>query len=733
MDKYQKEVEQAKLDAELQQVKALKAEYERAAKEIQQKIKLINGKLNVLLKDFDRLDDKQRSIIQSQIYQKDYQESLKKQIDDILDGFNEKEYKSINQYLKDGYEISYTGTMYDITKQGIPLVIPIDQKAVAKALTNNTKLSVSLYKKLGINATLLNRQIQSTISRGIAMGDSYNIIARNLNNDSNVGFNRAMRIARTEGHRVQMEAANDAQHVAKDAGADIVKQWDATLDGRTRPLHRELDGQIRELDEPFEVGGLEVMYPSAFGRAAQDINCRCVITQRAKWALDDDELERLKNRAAEFGLVDENGNPISMSYLDFKNKYAEFSEGSFKELKAQLKNAEEQLALNKLEVSSLNRKIDGEEYQENEIRKCKERYKDVSTLSEKELAELKTKADVDAINESLKKLSDELYGTYDISNRPNRKEQPEMYRAWKAKREELRNQLDALYKKQAEAYEAVQKLDEYNRYLKELERIKREILTRQQLIDTINQLKKTAKRYEDDIQRLTSKIANHPSFKSEVREALEKAHVKQVPIVKHKKPLSESGIIQRLGGGDETEGSCASLAFAYAGQKSGYDVLDFRGGISREMFASHDRIREIANLPNVVSIINKSDKPMKDALKVLDSIVPGKEYYFTSCGHAAIVRKNSEGVLQYLELQSGESEGYTNGWHDFTNPNGVEQDIKETLKWRFGVPKTKSKYNQSTTLIDLDSLEGNKEFEKILEYINTNEAEQRKSTDGTIK
>jgi hypothetical protein len=32
-------------------------------------------------------------------------------------------------------------------------------------------------------------------------------------------------------------------------GTDIVKQWDTTLDGDTRPNRIQLDGQMRELDE----------------------------------------------------------------------------------------------------------------------------------------------------------------------------------------------------------------------------------------------------------------------------------------------------------------------------------------------------------------------------------------------------------------------------------------------------------------------------------------------------
>lgn len=36
--------------------------------------------------------------------------------------------------------------------------------------------------------------------------------------------------------------------VAKSRGANVLKQWDATLDGRTRPSHARIDGEIRESD-----------------------------------------------------------------------------------------------------------------------------------------------------------------------------------------------------------------------------------------------------------------------------------------------------------------------------------------------------------------------------------------------------------------------------------------------------------------------------------------------------
>lgn len=59
----------------------------------------------------------------------------------------------------------------------------------------------------------------------------------------------------------------------------------------TRDTHRELDGQVRELDEPFKIlsTGAQEMYPGGFGLAREDINCRCCMLQRARWTLEDEK------------------------------------------------------------------------------------------------------------------------------------------------------------------------------------------------------------------------------------------------------------------------------------------------------------------------------------------------------------------------------------------------------------------------------------------------------------
>ena len=51
------------------------------------------------------------------------------------------------------------------------------------------------------------------------------------------------------------------------------------------------------------------------GKAAEVVNCRCALLQRAKWGLDEDELQTLKDRAEYFGL------DKTDKFQDFEKKY----------------------------------------------------------------------------------------------------------------------------------------------------------------------------------------------------------------------------------------------------------------------------------------------------------------------------------------------------------------------------------------------------------------------------
>lgn len=311
MNKREKEVLQAQLNAEKEVLKELEKQYKRALADIEERVKLFDYDLNRLdtAMSEEGLDDATKSLLQSQrrsrVYQKQYQEALRGQINGILDKLHGDEYATIQQYLDDSYTNAFVGTMYDIAGQGVPLILPIDQAAAVRAVQLESKVSKGYYEALGVDINDLKKTIKGEVSRGIATGMNYSDIARNINNAAKTGRSNAKRIARTEGHRIQQASTMDAQNAAKAKGADVVKQWDATMDGKTRTTHRQLDGQIREIDEDFEIGGMKAKAPGHFGIAGEDINCRCVSLTRARWALDEDELATLKKRAEYFGLTKE--------------------------------------------------------------------------------------------------------------------------------------------------------------------------------------------------------------------------------------------------------------------------------------------------------------------------------------------------------------------------------------------------------------------------------------------
>lgn len=59
------------------------------------------------------------------------------------------------------------------------------------------------------------------------------------------------------------------------------KVWHTVLDGKERQDHRNADGQIKKLQEPFIIGGYEMMFPQDSSLGAppeQIINCRCSMT-----------------------------------------------------------------------------------------------------------------------------------------------------------------------------------------------------------------------------------------------------------------------------------------------------------------------------------------------------------------------------------------------------------------------------------------------------------------------
>lgn len=226
----------------------------------------------------------------------------------------------------------------------------------------------------------------------------------------------------------------------------------------------------------------------------------------------------------------------------------------------------------------------------------------------------------------------------------------------------------------------------------------------------------------------TMNVAASEAYKA-LCETCKANNVEHKEVEKLSEALTSEEIAEKLAGGDMTQGSCSSLAFAYIGNKNGLDVLDFRGGDSRSVFSKVKNIKAVCELPGVKSTITMVQREVAGTKELLEKLDLNKEYYLAAGKHAAIVRRTEDG-LQYLELQSS----VQNGWTPFTKYG----TISKTLNKRFGCRKTVDKtlgvvWEKSVILMEVDSFNGNSEFEQLLGYINTAADAQKKGALGSVK
>lgn len=236
--------------------------------------------------------------LRSKIYQRQYQQRLQVQLEAALDGLADKNLKHTASFLEESYRDAFIGADYNIKAEGYDIFIPYDNQRMTEAIYHSSgwfRLSKAVYDG---DIDELRKKLQGELSRGLNAGMDYATISRMAASKCEVSYSSMKRIIATEGHRVQNEAKMACMQDAKAAGADIVKEWSATMDAATRERHQILDGQVRELEDAFTALGAEAQYPGGFGIASEDINCRCCLLLRARKALSDKQRKELESYAA---------------------------------------------------------------------------------------------------------------------------------------------------------------------------------------------------------------------------------------------------------------------------------------------------------------------------------------------------------------------------------------------------------------------------------------------------
>lgn len=122
-------------------------------------------------------------------------------------------------------------------------------------------------------------QFRNAINQGLALGQSYTDMMKDLKKAINGKNFEIMRVLRTELHSAQEAGTAQGYSEALEQGVDGRVVWISTLDDRTRDTHQQMDGVYRDesVDPPLYHGAVgDTQYPGWEGMPASErINCRC--------------------------------------------------------------------------------------------------------------------------------------------------------------------------------------------------------------------------------------------------------------------------------------------------------------------------------------------------------------------------------------------------------------------------------------------------------------------------
>lgn len=235
------------------------------------------GDMNkVISNTYAKLDDNDLIGSLQKYHRKD---NVEKTLTSLINEFSKVKYRGMYNQLRDqllfAYQYYYTG-LTEVSGKSYKL-LPLKKEWLTATIENELS-GLTLKQTLQKDRQNIIYSLKSNLIQGVNRGESYSQMANRMKEVVNGDYQKAVRIARTETHRVKEAGTFESALKGEKAGIKQVKTWNSSNDGRTRKEHRRLDGETIPLDEYFRLGSAETLKPGDTGRAEHDINCRCFLT-----------------------------------------------------------------------------------------------------------------------------------------------------------------------------------------------------------------------------------------------------------------------------------------------------------------------------------------------------------------------------------------------------------------------------------------------------------------------
>lgn len=143
---------------------------------------------------------------------------------------------------------------------------------------------LTLSARLEKNRGAILAHIRNEMTIGLVQGETYRTMSERIKDALDGDATKAVRVIRTEAHRVQETSKLEAVQHADRQGVKMLKTWRSVQDSRVRHRprdvadHKKLNGVTLQVDENFRGAKGKGPGPGQLGHPAEDINCRCFLT-----------------------------------------------------------------------------------------------------------------------------------------------------------------------------------------------------------------------------------------------------------------------------------------------------------------------------------------------------------------------------------------------------------------------------------------------------------------------
>jgi hypothetical protein len=223
-----------------------------------------------------------RTWLRNQVFQS---EMMHQKLDNITQTCTTAQQTAYNLARDEQYDIFALGAnwaFYELEQAaGVAFNLTLyNTEAVKRLLVENPKLVPNKRIKSESNKTYDARVFNRYVMQGIIQGKSvHDIAVQAVKGMADTEVHWAMNNAITALTGAQNAGTMQQLRNAEAIGIEVQKRWNSTLDYRTREMHRLLDQETADLDEPFKAQGYEIQYPGDPNATPEMVyHCRCKVT-----------------------------------------------------------------------------------------------------------------------------------------------------------------------------------------------------------------------------------------------------------------------------------------------------------------------------------------------------------------------------------------------------------------------------------------------------------------------